>query len=97
MEGLLPAGAGDAAGAAPGRALSTPCKLTKGQVSLERKCYRPRGRARQGRAGQGIRGAQMERAHYCIRFLAYNCADVILLSSYRRQEERVAPNIPQID
>ena len=53
MEGLLPAGAGDAAGAAPGRALSTPCKLTKGQVSLERKCYRPRGRARQGRAGQG--------------------------------------------
>ena len=55
VEGLLPEGAG--AGAAPGKALSTPCKLTKGQVSMGRKCYRAgQDRAGQGRAGQGRAG-----------------------------------------
>lgn len=55
-EGLLPEGAGDAAGAAPGRALSTPCNLMGEPVSMERKDNRAGGRARRGGAGQSRAG-----------------------------------------
>ena len=70
LEGLLPEGAGDAAGAAPGRALSTPCSFTEGQQGQRQ------GRAGQGRTGQTghqRRGEQKGRANKCISFLVCLC------------------------